>query len=59
MKDTGKTMAEGFMENGIGIVKASNNRVQGWMAVKEALKVREDGKPGLIVFNTCIFLFKN
>ena len=53
MKDTGKTMAEGFMENGIGIVKASNNRVQGWMAVKEALKVREDGKPGLMIFNTC------
>ena len=36
-KDTGKTMAEIFMLNGIGLVKASNNRVQGHNLIKEAL----------------------
>ena len=36
-KDTGKTMAEIFMANGVGLVKASNNRVQGHNLIKEAL----------------------
>ena len=52
-KDTGKTMAEGFMIGGIGIVKADNNRVQGWLQVKEMLADMPDGKPGLLIFNTC------
>lgn len=52
-KDTGKTMAEGFMLGGIGIVKADNNRVQGWLQVKEMLADMPDGKPGLLIFNTC------
>ena len=52
-KDTGKTMAQVFTENGLGIVRANNSRVQGWMAVKELLKPMSDGKPGLLVFDTC------
>lgn len=52
-KDTGKTMAEIFMENGVPIVKADNNRVQGHMLMKEAFARRSDGKPSLLVFNTC------
>ena len=48
MKDTGKTMAEGFMLGGIGLVRANNNRVQGWLQVKEYLR-----KPKLIFFDTC------
>lgn len=36
-KDTGQTIAEIFMKNGIGLVKASNNRVQGHNLIKEAL----------------------
>ena len=31
-KDSGKSMAELFAENGLGLLKASNNRIQGWMA---------------------------
>ncbi len=42
-KDSGKTMAELFMMGGVPIVKADNNRVQGWLQVKETLAVREDG----------------
>lgn len=52
-KDTGKTMAEVFFANNLSIVKASRSRVQGWLQLKERLAPMQDGKPGLIVFNTC------
>ena len=58
-KDTGRTMAEVFMQNGIGLVSASNQRVQGWMIVKEFLKVRRDGKPGMVIFKDCRRLILN
>lgn len=51
-KDTGKNMAELFMTSGVALVKADNNRVQGWLQVKEFLKVK-NGKPGLVIFKTC------
>ena len=51
--DTGKTRAAAFAEHGVGLVKADNNRVQGWSALKEMLRVRQDGKPGLVIFDTC------
>jgi phage terminase large subunit len=34
-------------------MKASNNRKQGWSALKELFKLRPDGKPGLIIFDPC------
>lgn len=49
-KDTGKSMAELFMTSGLPLVKASNNRVQGWLQVKEFLK---GDTPGLVFFNNC------
>ena len=52
-KDSGKSMAELFMQSGVPIVKANNNRVQGWLQVKEFLKDMEDGKPGLYVTDNC------
>ena len=52
-KDSGKSMAELFMTNGVPLVKASNNRVQGWLQVKEFLKDSADGKPGLMFFRNC------
>ena len=36
-KDTGKTMAEIFLENGVAIVKSDNNRVQGHMVLKDMM----------------------
>lgn len=67
--NTVKTMAELFMLNGIPIVKAENNRVQGHMMMKDLMApmplkdpyVRElyGGNnapatlPGLMIFNTC------
>jgi phage terminase large subunit len=52
-RETGKSQAATFAENGVGLLKADNNRKQGWYALKELLKVRDDGKPGLIIFDTC------
>lgn len=52
-KDTGKTMAQVFLESGLPIIKANNSRVQGWMAVKELMKPMTDGRPGLVVFESC------
>lgn len=57
-KDSGKSMAEGFMLGGIGLVRASNSRVQGWLQVKELMKIREDGKPGLMISSDCAGLLE-
>lgn len=40
-RDTGKSTAELFYEGGIELAKASNNRISGWLNVKEWLKVRK------------------
>lgn len=51
-KDTGKSMAELFMLNDVPIIKADNQRVQGWLQVKECLK-DVGGKPVMMIFDTC------
>lgn len=48
-KDTGKSMAEIFRQNGLILSRANNDRVQGWMQLKELLS-REDG---VRIFSTC------
>lgn len=52
-RETGKSQASIFAENGVALMKADNNRLAGWTALKELFKIREDGKPGLIIFDTC------
>jgi len=54
-KDSGKSMAEIFMECGVGLIRASNSRVQGWMALKEALKPMKgpEDRPGLLLCESC------
>jgi phage terminase large subunit len=51
--DTGKSRANAFMKHGVALVRADNNRVQGWSALKELFKIRKDGRPGLIIFDNC------
>lgn len=60
-KDSGKTMAELFAQCGVGIIRASNNRIQGWMALKELLKPMKGQKdrPGLLVSRECNGLIRN
>jgi phage terminase large subunit len=58
-QDTGKNAAEIFAESGVPLVKAGNDRVQGWLNVKEWFKVGEQKKPRLIIFRSCKTLIKN
>lgn len=51
--DTGKTRAMTFMENGVTLIRADNNRIAGWSALKNMFMVGEDKKPNLVMFNTC------
>ena len=60
--DTGKNAYDIFRENGVILTKSSNNRVLGWYAVQEHLKIEEykDEQTGEIkkksklrFFNTC------
>lgn len=66
-RDTGKSTAELFYEGGILLEKASNDRVGGWLNVKEWLKARktrheqtgeiiEDSN--LKIFNNCLNLIR-
>nr|UCS96193.1 MAG: terminase large subunit [Caudoviricetes sp.] len=62
-QDTGGTVADAFAKNGIPLVKASNNRAQGWLNVKEWLKpgLDEAGLPcaGLRIFRHCANLIES
>lgn len=54
---TGRSTADIFRENGVQLTKVSNDRINGWMAMKEWLRVVPDdeGNPTsrLRIFNTC------
>lgn len=60
-KDSGKSMAELFMENGVGIIRSSSSRVQGWMALKELLKPMRspEDRPGLVFCEGCPRIFSD
>ena len=60
--DTGKSAYEIFRENGVKLTKSSNDRIVGWYAVQEHLKIvkKKDEQTGkeirrskLRIFNTC------
>lgn len=61
-QETGRSIADYFREAGCPLVKTSNDRVNGWSAVGEHLKVTEDeqGIPTskLRFFNTCRMIIK-
>lgn len=56
-QETGKSAAELFSEKGLWLTKASNDRVAGWLNVKEWLKVRKDPQgrdmADLVIFDCC------
>ena len=56
-QDSGESVADIFSHGGIFLTRARNDRVQGWYAVKEFLKVKKDefGKPAasLVIFRNC------
>lgn len=56
-QETGRSAADIFAENGVVLTRASNERVAGWLAVKEWLALRRDEEgnpaPRLRVFAGC------
>ena len=56
-QDTGRSVAETFATAGMPLAKASNNRVAGWLDVREWLKV-QDGAPMLRISRDCAQLIK-
>ncbi len=61
-KDTGKSTADIFAENNQFLTKADNNRVQGWLAVHEWLKIIQDEQGQLTsklkIFSNCTNLIR-
>lgn len=61
-KDTGRSIAEIFYRQGVTLTKVDNNRVMGWMAVKEALHPRPDEQGAvtadLLLFDGCRHLIR-
>ncbi len=56
-KDTGKSIAEVFRENGVDLWRVDNSRVAGWMELKGLLQPYEDEQGAktaqLKIFNNC------
>ena len=61
-QETGKSVTDIFAEYGIILTKTSNDRLDGWAAVHEWLKVQKNEfgqlKPKLQIFSTCINLIR-
>ncbi|MBQ6946755.1 MAG: phage terminase large subunit [Clostridia bacterium] len=61
-KDTGKSIAQLFYEQGIPLARTQNERVQGWFSLKELLKVCNDESGRLAarlrIFGNCIHLIR-
>lgn len=61
-KDTGKSIAEVFMENGVSLCRVKSDRVSGWMELKELLQPFEDEQGAktarLKIFENCRHLIR-
>ncbi|MCL1819410.1 MAG: phage terminase large subunit [Oscillospiraceae bacterium] len=61
-QETGRSAADIFGENGIDLIKTSNDRVDGWMAMREWMKpcAGTDGSPTarLRIFRGCVNLIR-
>ena len=59
-QETGRDKAQIFYESGLKLVKSSNDREAGWLAIKELLKPKDEleGKPSLLIDRSCKELIK-
>jgi hypothetical protein len=53
-----KSIAADYSKAGLPVVKAQNDRIGGVRLVHDALRVRDDGLPRLLVYDTCPNLIK-
>ena len=57
-QETGKSRALIFADNGVPLIRVSNDRASGWAAIDELLKVRDGGIAKLHIFRNCTELIK-
>lgn len=61
-QETGRSAADIFGENGVTLTLTNNERVSGWLSVKEWLNLRPDEQdemvPGLRIFEGCLNLIR-
>lgn len=53
-----KSIAQDYVKAGVTVTKAHNDRIGGVRLVHDALRVRPDGMPRLLVYSTCRNLIK-
>ena len=58
-QDTGKSVANIFAEEGVYLVRVSNDRITGWLEVKERMQLGEDGSPGILFDRNCRNVIKS
>ncbi|MBT7122722.1 MAG: hypothetical protein HN948_06910 [Clostridia bacterium] len=58
-QDSGKSAAEIFAENNVPLTRAGNSRIDGWLNVKEYLRVDDDNKPHMQFFSSCGPIVRN
>lgn len=49
----GESIADTFLDGGVWLEKADNDRLIGWTRMREYMKVQPDGKPLWLIFDTC------
>ena len=57
-QESGKSRVDLFRSGGLTLHKSDNNRVSGWMCIKEMLKPNANGDVKLHIFSTCTELIK-
>ncbi len=50
---SGTSPHENYMNSGVPMIPADHSRIAGWMAWRNALAPHVDGKPTLMIFETC------
>ncbi|MDD3203548.1 MAG: phage terminase large subunit [Pygmaiobacter massiliensis] len=57
-QESGKSVADLFAEYGVLLTRTGNERIPGWLAVKERLRISEEGLPRLRIFESCVNLIR-
>ena len=57
--DSGRPLSDIYADEGVHMLPASNDRINGWQVLHEFLRDGIDGKPMLQVFDTCTELIRN
>lgn len=55
---TGEAMNETFAKNGVPLIKAHNDRQNGWQRVREMLRLRDDDRPTIIFHPDCRYTIR-